>query len=151
MAVTESMRPCHAYKLRTAAPEDHPWLAANDNHVSSDELHSIIALGRVLVAENRDGTPVGWLRYNLFWDNIPFMNLLYVIEGYRSQGAGTALVKEWEKSMRIKGYRTLMTSTLSNEEAQHFYRKLGYRDAGGLLLPEEPMEIIFIKNIGETP
>lgn len=40
-----------------------------------------------------------------------------------------------------------MTSTLSNENAQHFYRKLGYRDSGGLLLPNEPLEIIFVKNL----
>jgi len=34
-----------------------------------------------------------------------------------------------------------------NEQAQHFYRKLGYRDAGSLLLDEEPLEIIFVKDI----
>lgn len=40
-----------------------------------------------------------------------------------------------------------MTSSLSNEEAQHFYRKLNYVDSGALLLPEEPLEIIFVKKL----
>lgn len=151
MALNADMSSCPEYVLRTANPTDHSWLNAHDHHVSPEELHNTINLGRVLIAEIPDGTPVGWLRYNLFWDNIPFMNLLYVMEGHRSQGVGTALVKEWEKSMYTKGYRAFMTSTQSNEEAQHFYRKLGYRDVGGLLLPGEPMEIIFLKNIGETP
>ena len=44
-------------------------------------------------------------------------------------------------------YHLVMTSTISNENAQNFYRKLKYIDAGSLLLPNEPLEIIFIKNI----
>jgi len=38
-----------------------------------------------------------------------------------------------------------------DEQAQHFYRKLGYQEAGSLLItdPEfqQPMEMFFIKNI----
>ncbi len=40
-----------------------------------------------------------------------------------------------------------MTSTLSAESAQQFYRKLGYIDAGCLLLPGESAEIFFTKQI----
>lgn len=40
-----------------------------------------------------------------------------------------------------------MISTLAGEEAQHFYRKNHYVDAGALLLPGEPPEIVFIKEI----
>ncbi len=36
---------------------------------------------------------------------------------------------------------------LSNEEAQHFYRRRHYVDAGALLLPGEPLEIIFVKEL----
>ncbi len=49
--------------------------------------------------------------------------------------------------MKSKGYELVMTSTLSNEQAQHFYRKLRYKDAGSLLLDDEPLEIIFTKSI----
>lgn len=49
--------------------------------------------------------------------------------------------------MREEGYPLVMTSTQSNETAQHFYRKLGYADAGSLLLRDELLEIIFTKEI----
>ena len=44
-----------------------------------------------------------------------------------------------------------MTSTQVDEEAQHFYRKLGYQDAGGLVIRipgyEQPMELFLVKDI----
>ena len=49
--------------------------------------------------------------------------------------------------MRQYGYTLDMTSTLSNETAQHFYRKLDYIDSGALLLPGEALEIIFTKQL----
>ena len=82
-----------------------------------------------------------------FWDNIPFMNMLYLNESYRNKGIGKELVRFWETEMKKKGYNLVMTSTLSNEQAQHFYRKLGYKDSGSLLLENEPLEIIFTKRI----
>lgn len=57
----------------------------------------------------------------------------------------------WENDMRDSGYKLLLTSTQVDEQAQHFYRKLGYQEAGSLLItdPEfqQPMEMFFIKNI----
>ena len=80
---------------------------------------------------------------------MPFMNMLYVLEGERGKGYGKELVVFWENEMRQKGYDRVLTSTLSNEQAQFFYRKLGYTDSGSLLLPDEPLEIIFLKEIVE--
>lgn len=40
-----------------------------------------------------------------------------------------------------------MTSTLSNEEAQLFYRKIGYKDIGSLIYELEPLEIILLKKL----
>jgi ribosomal protein S18 acetylase RimI-like enzyme len=75
------------------------------------------------------------------------MNLLHIEESYRRHGLGKQMVEHWENLMQEAGYNTVMTSSLANEEAQFFYRKLGYRDAGSLLLPDEPLEIIFIKTL----
>ncbi len=57
------------------------------------------------------------------------------------------MIYYWETLMRQYGYTLVMTSTLSNETAQHFYRKLDYIDSGALLLPGEALEIIFIKQL----
>ena len=69
-------------------------------------------MGRVLVAEV-DGVTVGCLRWGLFWDAIPFMNLLFVVPGRRGQGVGTALVEDWEKSQLAAGRTFVLTSTVS--------------------------------------
>lgn len=36
--------------------------------------------------------------------------------------------------MKVKGYHMVMTSLRVDEKSQHFYRKLNYQDAGGLLI-----------------
>ena len=132
--------------VRYATDADISFLSAHDKHIAADELARIIGMNRVLVAHD-GGRLVGWLRYGLFWDNTPFMNMLYVIDGERGKGQGRALASYWEDSMRAQGYERVMTSTQSDEQAQHFYRKLGYSDAGALLLPGEPLEIIMIKDV----
>ena len=130
--------------IRHATPADLPFLAENDRHVTPKELDSLIRLGRVFLIE-ADGQAAGWLRWNLFWDNTPFMNLLYLLESYRMQGLGRALTRHWEQEMRESGYEAVLTSTQANEPAQHFYRHLGYTDVGGFLLPGESYELILHK------
>ena len=49
--------------------------------------------------------------------------------------------------MHSLGYQIVLTSSLQTEIAQHFYVKLGYRAIGGLTLGDEPLELIFSKNI----
>lgn len=102
--------------------------------------------GYVLV---EDGVVIGILRYNLFWDNTPFCTMLFIDDGYRGKGYGKQMMEYWEQDMKTKGYGMLMTSTQVDEDAQHFYRKLGYKDAGGFIVDipgfEQPMEMIMIK------
>lgn len=132
--------------IRRAEKSDVEILLEYDKHISKEEMESLISLGRVSVVEDR-GTFIGWLRWNLFWDNTPFLNMLYVLDKYQNIGHGKEILSHWEKQMKEKGYALVMTSSLANEEAQHFYRKSGYIDSGALLLPGEPLEIIFVKKI----
>ena len=104
--------------------------------------------GYVLV---EDGVGIGILRYNLFWDNTPFCTMLFIDDGYRGKGYGKQMMEYWEQDMKTKGYGMLMISTQVDEDAQHFYRKLGYKDAGGFIVDvpgfEQPMEMIMIKAV----
>jgi N-acetylglutamate synthase-like GNAT family acetyltransferase len=84
-----------------------------------------------------DGVAVGFLRWGLFWDQVPFMNLLWVLPDWRGKGVGTTLVHAWEKSQLAAGHSLVLTSTVSAETSQHLYRRLGYVDSGALLLPDE--------------
>lgn len=133
--------------IRYAAEKDFELLSQYDKHICEMELKNCIKTERILIMFN-DDIFIGWLRFNLFWGNIPFMNMLYLLEGYRGKGYGSRLVSFWEKEMLKSKYKMVLTSTQSNEQAQFFYRKIGYVDCGSLLLPDEPLEIILLKNLG---
>ena len=108
------------------------------------------AANQCYVLEN-DQRKIGVLRYNLFWDNTPFCTLLFIHPEFQRIGYGKAMMAHWEKEMKANGYGMVMTSTQVDEMAQHFYRKLGYKDAGGIIFEipgfEQPMEMIMIKGI----
>jgi len=133
-------------EIKTAKESHIPFLEEHDNHISKEILKRKIERDEILIMEISE-TCVGWLRYNLFWDEIPFMNMLYLIEEHRGKGYGKLLVKYWENMLLDKGFKIFLTSTLATEEAQHFYRKLGYTDIGGFILPFEPLEILLMKDM----
>lgn len=95
--------------------------------------------------------PIGILQYQFLWDTIPFLDLLYLLESHRRNGYGRAAMQLWEADMRQAGYPMVLVSTQADEEAQHFYRRLGYRDCGCLVLQgcplQQPMELFLCKTI----
>jgi GNAT superfamily N-acetyltransferase len=131
---------------RIAVEGDLRFLGNLDRHVSERELSRVVASGRVLIGEVEDSA-VGFLRWGMFWDAIPFMNLLYVLPESRGQGVGTTLISAWERSQVSAGHSAVLTSTSAAERAQHLYRGLGYLDSGSLLLPGEPAELILRKTL----
>ncbi len=136
--------------IRYAEARDREAWYALDRHLPADGFDEKVRnrQGYVCLA---DGGVIGVLRWNLFWDSTPFCNLLFIDAAYRGRGYGRALVERWERDMASAGYRVLMTSTRADEGAQHFYRKLGYRDRGGFLPDDpdtgdaQPLEIIMSK------
>ena len=95
--------------IRYAQKNDLEQLRKLDQHLAPSELEQCIRDGRVLVLIRQE--LVGCLRYNLFWDSIPFMNLLFLTEDERGKGYGTQLIQFWEEEMRRQQHRTVMTST----------------------------------------
>jgi len=130
-----------------AVEEDYDYIVKRDKHVLKGLVEQKIKGKEIFIVRNEQNQYIGWMRYNYFWDNTPFMNMIWIEEPYRSQGIGKEVVHYWEALMREKGFGLVMTSTLANEAAQHFYRKLGYKDAGCLLLENESLEIILTKTI----
>lgn len=77
--------------------------------------------------------------------------MLFIDWDYHKKGYGKMLMEYCEKDMKAQGYGMLLTSTQVDEEAQHFYRKLGYKDCGGFVIDipgyEQPMEMFLVKGI----
>ncbi len=133
-------------EIRFAEPAAADIILQYDPHIERVELNSLILQRRVLLAADA-GAFCGWLRYSLFWDNTPFLNMLFVLPEHRGIGGGRQLMETWEGEMERQGYPMLLTSTAAEEYAQHFYHHLGYQTIGGFLLPGEPYEVILAKNL----
>jgi ribosomal protein S18 acetylase RimI-like enzyme len=132
-----------------ADPADLEYLARNDTHLSAESLAKKVECGEVIVVR-LNGQPVGWLRYGYFWDLVPFMNMLAVEGEERRKGYGTGMISFWEAEMRERGYEYVMTSTQADEQAQHLYRRLGYRDCGSLLFPGQlALEVVLLKALSD--
>lgn len=132
--------------IRFADLRDFGLIAARDKWIAADILSEKLSRGEVLSAfvGNRFA---GWLRYSLFWDSIPFVNMLRVEEEMRGKVIGKALTLRFEEEMRSRGAKTVMTSSAQNEYAQHFYLKLGYRAVGGFAPENDPYELLFAKEL----
>lgn len=135
-------------EIRHAGMADREFWFRLDAHLSEEGFAAKVRdrQGYVLLAE---GSPVGLLRYHLFWDSIPFCTMLYVDAARQGEGFGRRLMAHWEREMKALGHGMALVSTQVDETAQHFYRKLGYRDCGCLMLDvpgyEQPMEMFLSK------
>jgi len=127
-----------------AAQSDAPEIKAFDKHISDDMLAKAISDRRVLVFKSAD-IVMGIARWNYFWDSIPFLNMLFVPDGYTHHGVGSELLKFWESEMRAQGYTRVFTPTMAQERGQHFFRKFGYRDVGNLYDEGAGLELILEK------
>lgn len=119
------------FKIRYVSESDKSFWFTLDTHISENELILKIRDKRGYVISDGD-KPIGVMRYNLLWDNVPFLTLIYLDESYRGKGFGKKAILFWENEMRELGYKMTITSTQVDEQAQHFYRKLGYIDRGGI-------------------
>ena len=65
--------------VRLATVSDIGILVLHDRHVSKNILEQAVEARHVMVIEE-DGGFAGWLRWSLFWDSIPFLNMLFLLQ-----------------------------------------------------------------------
>ena len=135
-------------EIRLAERKDKDQILKYDCHIHPDRVCACI--DNALVDVLCDGDKIaGILRYNLFWQSVPFLDLLLIDETCRGQGWGSRMMENWEESMKTMGYPYVMLSTQEDETAKYFYEKLGYRRIGAFLTPEqEAEELVYLKELG---
>ena len=140
-------------QIRPVQLSDWDFWQRLDRHLPEGEFQEKVKRrqGYVLLSGQE---PAALLRYNLFWDSIPFCTMLYVAAEHRRRGFGGQLMAHWEREMAAQGHGLVLTSTQVDENAQHFYRKLGYQDCGGLILTApgyaQPMELFLSKELSAS-
>ncbi len=134
-------------RIGVAKPSEIAEVLRYDRHIQRERLQKALEDGLVY-ALYEDQTIVGVLRYSLFWQSIPFVDLLYIDGSRQRQGHGRAMMTDWEDRMRERGFDHVMLSTQADEEAKYFYEKLGYRNIGAFLPPEqEADELMYLKEL----
>ena len=134
--------------VRLATEQDIDFLVQHDRHLTRPAVLDKIRRSEVYVLE-QESEPVGWARYNLFCDLVPFLTNIHVLENHRRQGFGSLLIRHWEEQMKDRGYTFVLTSTQADEDAQFFYRRVGYSDSGSMLFPgQAATEIVLSKDLG---
>lgn len=98
-----------------------------------------------------EGKEIGVIKYKSFWKGMPYLSLIKLLPEYRRRGFGSGAMRLFERKLRDEGNVALLVSTRVDECAQHFYRRLGYRECGALILENtpfsQPMEMFFIKEL----
>ena len=136
-------------EIRLAVAEDKNKILKYDCHIHHNRVGECINNGLVDVLCDDDKI-VGVLRYNLFWQTIPFLDLLFIDESYRGQRWGRKMMEAWEEAMKSMDYPYVMLSTQEDETAKHFYEKIGYCRIGSFFPPEQEVnEIMYLKEFNK--
>ena len=135
-------------KLKFVEHQDKDFWMSIDKHVNEVGFQNKVYTKTGYIMWE-DDIPVGILHYCVLWDNIPFLNFLFVKKENRGNRYATETMKQWEQEMKQQEYKMILISTQVDETAQCFYRKLGYVDCGAVVLNntpfEQPMEMFMRK------
>ncbi len=110
-------------------------------------LEKKINLKEILIMTDKEEY-IWYLKFSYFWDKIPFMDLVVIEENHRSKWYWSQMIGYREDRMQKEWYKYVMTSTEAWRTAQHFYRKLWYKDIWSLLFSRfvagEPDQELFL-------
>jgi len=133
--------------IEYATLTDLDYLIENDSHISKSQIKKKIQDKYILIVKEEENS-IWFLRFWLFWDEIPIMNMLLIDKVYRWKWIWKKLVTYWENEMKKQWFSQVITSTQENENAQYFYRKIWYIDIWNFQIPDdEANEILLYKKI----
>ncbi len=116
--------------VRFAGPEDLEWCVVEDSHVTEQVIRNKIVNDEIVIAE-LDGQPIGYLRLEYLWSNVPYIGVIFVIKLYQNEGIGRKILSFLEDYLRSRGHNQLFSSSQANEpEPQAWHRSIGFVESG---------------------
>lgn len=135
-------------EIKVVTDSDKKFVMSIDKHVDDTGYANRVYTKSAYVIWEKNQR-IGIIVHCILWDNLPFMNHIYIKEEYRGKGFAKQAIICWENEMKSQGYKMTLLSTQVDEQAQHLYRKLGYVDCGGLVFNntpfDQPMEMFLRK------
>ena len=132
--------------LRAAVESDVTFLRDFSSQPRDEQLRAQIRDGRLLIIESLE-VPVGFIKFSVLWELVPFMEVIVIRNDYRGRGIGRRAVRDWEELMGARSFNLTIVSTQADETAQNFWRRIGYQDCGTLALPDRPIELFMYRDI----
>ena len=136
-------------KVRFAESNDFDFCIKMDyKHVKKALINRHIEDKLIILAE-LDGKPVGYLRIDYLWLIIPYIGLIVVVDGYKKQGIGTAMIQFLGDYLIKNGQKVLYSSSQVNEpEPQAWHRKVGFKECGYIAgINEEDIGEVFFRKV----
>jgi len=127
------------FSISYATMQDKEYAMSIGNAMPESEFDLKVRDKRCYILR-KDDKPIGIMRFNLIFDFVPFLSLMWLEESCRGKGYGTEAMAYWEDEMRSQGHKMIMISTQVDEDGQHFYRKLGYKDMGAIVIDISPYQ-----------
>ena len=117
--------------VRFAEIDDLDYCRRMDlDHITLEKLESLIRQKEVILAVVNN-IPVGYLRIEYLWHNIPYIGLILVDNNHRKIGVGKSLLAFIENHLKSNGYTFLYSSSQVNEpEPQQWHRHVGFEECG---------------------
>lgn len=116
--------------VRFAGPEDFEWCVVEDFLVPEQVIRNKIVNDEIVIAEV-DGNPIGYVRLEFIWSNIPCIGLIFVLKEYRNTGAGNKMLDFLEAHLKKLGHEFLLSSSQADEpETQAWHRGSGFAECG---------------------
>ncbi|MCL2593229.1 MAG: GNAT family N-acetyltransferase [Defluviitaleaceae bacterium] len=138
------------FKITYATLEDIGYVVHPDGNLSESEFERKVRDKRCYILHYNEKR-IGVMVYNLMFDFVPFLTLMHIEGAYQRQGIGTKAVEFWENEMKEQGFKMIMVSTQVDESGQHFYRKMGYKDMGSIVMDispyKQPLEMFLGKSL----
>jgi GNAT superfamily N-acetyltransferase len=136
--------------VRFAGLDDLDFCIKSDfKRIRSFQIKRKIEEREVIISE-AEGEPIGYLRIEYLWLRMPYVGLIFIKEGHRGRGIGTAMIKFLESYLIANGHKVLYSSSQVNEPGpQMWHRRIGFEECGYIAGVNEGGvgEVFFRKNI----
>lgn len=79
-----------------ASDSEYEYIKERDHHILENLIIPKIRQNEIFIIKNDDHGIIGWMRHSYFWDNTPFMNMIWIDGPFRNNGIGKKAVLFWE-------------------------------------------------------
>ncbi len=101
-------------QVRLAVTPDWDQVRSNELGLSPEVIRTKIERGEVIVCDDA-GQITGILRFQWFWDYLPFINYLWVEEGFRRKGRARRMIQKLEEITLGRNYQRILVAPVDSQ------------------------------------